>query len=145
VRYSIATLWLCLLLSNSGTALAQQPSVPSRAPATPLSQETLDLLANEISGQMAYNNLVKLAGAPWLRDREEFTGTLYETEQIHAMARKYGIDTTRVERYTSSGTFDYPFEANSGWSSRRSGWWPDSAPMRRWLRADPGRQTCRGQ
>ena len=37
---------------------------------TPLEQEVLTLLTNEISGQIVYNNLVKLAGAPWIRDKE---------------------------------------------------------------------------
>ena len=42
---------------------------------TPLKQEILTMLTNEISGQMIYNNEVLLAGAPWIRDREEFTDT----------------------------------------------------------------------
>jgi len=99
---------VAVVLSVIGGARAQQ-TLP-KALDTPLPQQTLDLLANEVSGQMAYNNLVKLAGAPWLRGTEEFTGTLYEAELIHSMARKYGIETTRLERYPSTGTFDYPLE-----------------------------------
>jgi hypothetical protein len=78
---------------------------------TPLSHETLMLLANEVSGQMAFNNLVKLAGAPWIRDPSEFTGTFYEAQTIYDLVRSYGIETTRIERHSSSRTFDYPFEA----------------------------------
>jgi hypothetical protein len=77
---------------------------------TPLAQATLDLLANEISGQMAQNNQVKLAGAPWLRDPREFTSTLYEAQTMYDLVRSYGIETVRLERHASPRTFDYPHE-----------------------------------
>ena len=75
---------------------------------TPLEQELLTLLTNEVSGQMAFNNLVKLAGAPWLRDPGEFDGTLYEAETLYEMARSYGIETVSLERHPATGTYDYP-------------------------------------
>jgi hypothetical protein len=90
-------------------AASAQEKLPE-ALETPLPQETLNLLANEVSGQMVYQNIVKLAGAPWLRDTQEFADTLYETRQIHELVRRYGIETTRLERYASTGTFDYPLE-----------------------------------
>lgn len=63
-------------------------AIPSRTTAqgaleTPLKQDLLTLLTNEISGQVAFNNVVKLAGAPWLRSPEEFTSTFYEAEELH--------------------------------------------------------------
>jgi aminopeptidase YwaD len=79
-------------------------------PPTPLPQETLDLLANELSGQMAFNNLVKLAGAPWLRDPAEFAGTFYESQTLYDLVRSYGIETVRLDRHPSTRTFDYPHE-----------------------------------
>ncbi len=79
-------------------------------PPTPLPQETLDLVANEISGQMAFNNLVKLAGAPWVRDPAEFDGTFYESQTLYDLVRGYGIDTVRLERHASARTYDYPHE-----------------------------------
>ena len=79
-------------------------------PKTPLAQETLDLLANEISGQMAFNNLVKLAGAPWLRNPAEFDGTFYESQALFDIVRGYGIETVRLERHASPRTYDYPHE-----------------------------------
>ena len=56
---------------------------------TPLSQEILDLLVNEISGQIIFNNEVILAGAPWIRDAEEFSGTspLYESQKMLEIAK----------------------------------------------------------
>lgn len=77
---------------------------------TPLSQEILDLITNEVSGQIIYNNEVLLAGAPWIRDKGEFTDTFYESQKIVDIARSYGIETVTLERYESEREFDYPFE-----------------------------------
>ncbi len=77
---------------------------------TPLEQEVLTLLTNEISGQMAFNNMVKLAGAPWLREVEEFTDTFYEAGELYNLVQGYGIDTVRLDRYEADGTFTYPTE-----------------------------------
>ncbi len=91
-----------LLLSSSG--MTQDPLE------TPLRQEVLTLLANEVSGQMAFNNLVKLAGAPWLRDPAEFTSTFDEAKELQRLVRSYGIETVRLDRHPGSGTFTYPVE-----------------------------------
>jgi len=76
--------------------------------ATPLEQELLTLLTNEISGQMIFNNEVMLAGAPWVREAEELTDTFYESQKIYDLVRSYGIETTRFVRHASDRTFDYP-------------------------------------
>lgn len=80
---------------------------------TPLPEQTLLLLADELSGQDAFNNMVKLAGAPWLRGLAELTGesNFYESQELYRMARAYGIETVRLDRYEAPGTFDYPLEA----------------------------------
>ncbi len=93
---------IVLILTNSIYSYSQ-------ALKTPLDQEILDILANEISGQIIYNNEVMLAGAPWVRERKEFTDTFYESQKIYEIARGYGIETVRLDRHTSSRTFDYPF------------------------------------
>jgi len=90
-------------------ARAQAPA-PSPLPVTPLKQEVLNLLTNEISGQVMFNNLVRLAGAPWMRDPSEFTGTLYETQRMSDLVRGYGIETTRIERSATNRKVDYPVE-----------------------------------
>lgn len=77
---------------------------------TPLDQEVLTLLSNEISGQMAFNNEVLLAGAPWLRDRTELEGTFYESQKIHEIMKSYGIETTWLLENESDRTFEYPSE-----------------------------------
>ncbi len=75
---------------------------------TPLEQEILTLLTNEISGQMIFNNEVMLAGAPWVREAEELTDTFYESQRIYDLVRSYGIETTRFVRHSSERTFEYP-------------------------------------
>ena len=77
---------------------------------TPLKQETMTLLTNEISGQFIFNNEVLLAGAPWIRNNEEFMNTFYESEKIYQLVKSYGIETTKLLKYNSERTFDYPFE-----------------------------------
>jgi aminopeptidase YwaD len=81
---------------------------------TPLPDEVLLMLADEISGQDAFNNMVKLAGAPWLRTPEELSGAtnFYESEELYRMTRAYGIETVRLDRYEAPGTFVYPMEGD---------------------------------
>jgi len=81
---------------------------PSVLPRTPLPQSVLDLLANEISGQIIFNNEVKLAGAPWLREDQEFKESFYESETIAALARSYGVADVRIDRFPRENQFDYP-------------------------------------
>ncbi len=88
---AILLIVVSLLLPSAGRA--QDPLK------TPLEQEVLTLLTNEISGQMAFNNMVKLAGAPWLREVEEFTDTFYEAGELYNLVQGYGIDTVRLDRY----------------------------------------------
>ncbi|UCC84503.1 MAG: M28 family peptidase [Gemmatimonadota bacterium] len=88
------------------------PSIASaqRALETPLRQGLLTLLTNEISGQVAFNNLVKLAGAPWLRDPAEFSSTFYEAEVLYDLVRGYGIETVSLDQFPREGTFSYATE-----------------------------------
>ncbi len=104
---SIAAAFLIL-----ACVLAAQAPAPPPLPKTPLKQDVLNLLANEISGQMMFNNLVRLAGAPWVRDPSEFTGTLYEAQKIYDLVRGYGIENTRIERSAPvpARMLDYPME-----------------------------------
>jgi Peptidase family M28 len=89
-------------------AMGPREPRPNVMPKTPLPQDVLDLLANEISGQIIYNNEVKLAGAPWLRDEREFKEGFFESETIAALARSYGVADVRIDRFPREATFDYP-------------------------------------
>jgi len=106
-----ALLLLVLLTITTGLIVPRAGAQAIGEPLkTPLSQDLLTLLTNEISGQIAFNNLVKLAGAPWLRDPGEFDGTLYEAETLFEMVQSYGIETVSLERHPAAGTYDYPSE-----------------------------------
>ncbi|MFC2166331.1 M28 family peptidase [Acidobacteriota bacterium] len=65
-------------------------------------------MTNEISGQFIFNNEALLAGAPWLRGENEFTGTFYESGKIYDIAKSYGIKTVELRRKAGEGTFEYP-------------------------------------
>jgi hypothetical protein len=85
----------------------------STALKTPLPQEILTLLADEASGQRAGNNLMRLAGAPWVRDAKELNGTMAETVVLEGLVRSYGISTVEALKYppaAAGATFDYPLE-----------------------------------
>jgi aminopeptidase YwaD len=116
-KVSIFALALLLPLASPHSGAAQR----SDPLATPLPPEVLHLLANEVSGQMAFDNMVKLAGAPWLRSSGELTGetNFYESEEIYRMARSYGIRTVRLDRYPGPGGFEYPLEGEL-WVNDRS-------------------------
>jgi hypothetical protein len=62
---------------------------------------------------MAFNNLMRLAGAPWVRDRKELAGTFFESQLLFDIVRGYGLETVKLERFpaaTPNATFDYPLE-----------------------------------
>ncbi|MFC2168393.1 M28 family peptidase [Acidobacteriota bacterium] len=100
-NFSLGVIICCLLSVNI---------VFSQALKTPLSQEILTILTNEISGQFIFNNEVLLAGAPWLREENEFTDTFYESGKIYEIAKSYGIKTVEFRRAAREGTFEYPTE-----------------------------------
>lgn len=112
-----------LLVALLGPVLSSRPALAQRADplATPLPPEVLRVFADEVSGQMAFDNLVKLTGAPWARTLEELTGEsrFYESAEILRMARAYGIETVRLDRYPAPGTFDYPLEGELWVNGRR--------------------------
>jgi hypothetical protein len=104
------------IFTGRGSAGQAQPAAPGRpSPVlkTPLPQDLLTLFANEVSGQFAFNNLLRLAGAPWVRDLPELKETMSETLLLRDLVRGYGIETVEVEKYppaVPNATFDYPLE-----------------------------------
>ena len=118
IRATLAALLLALALAHPSSAQPvparagspQPPAPAARLPRTPLPQELLDLFANELSGQAAFNNQVKLAGAPWLREPSELSDTFYESRTLYDLARSYGIETVKLERSPGERQVDYPVE-----------------------------------
>ena len=77
LRSFLSVLAPTLLIYSSLIApgpLSAQRADPLR---TPLPEDVLLMLADEISGQDAFDNMVRLAGAPWLRNPEELKGGLH--------------------------------------------------------------------
>ena len=66
---STLRVWAAVLPLAAASLFAQGSQTVRGYPVlqTPLPQEVLTLLANEISGQTIFNNEVILAGAPWIR------------------------------------------------------------------------------
>jgi hypothetical protein len=112
LRKAVVMLILSLCVATQ-SGMSRQPPPPEERPLpmTPLKQDVLTLLANEVSGQMIYNNEVALAGAPWMRDPKEFTDTFYESQKIYDLVRRYGIETTEIQRFNRDDEeFQYPLE-----------------------------------
>ncbi len=113
----IATLFFGISSMASAPASAQRADPLE----TPLPEDLLLMLADEISGQDAFDSIVKLAGAPWLRTPEELRGetNFYESEELYRMVLAYGIDNVRLDRYEAPGSFSYPMEGDLWVDGRR--------------------------
>lgn len=96
---------LCTTILNSNILAQDYPAIK-----TPLNQELLTLLTNEISGQTIFNNNVILAGAPWLRSEKEFSTTFFESKRIFEMVKDYGIETVELIKYPVDRPLTYAFE-----------------------------------
>ena len=122
---------LILVLALAACPFSALEAQRSEALKTPLPPVLLELFSNEISGQLAFDNMVKLAGAPWLRSEDELTGSsnFYESEEIFRIAQSYGIQTVRFDRYEAPGTFDYPLTGELRVDGRRIGMIPAEAAL----------------
>ncbi len=108
MKFKVGLVGACviLIISFPYKGMSQTP----RFPKTPLAQKTIDLLVDEISGQVIYNNEIILCGAPWIREKEEFSDTFYESQKIYDIAKSYGIETIRLDRFPSERKINYAFE-----------------------------------
>jgi aminopeptidase YwaD len=102
-RWWAGGLCLAILGIGAGILCGQTPALK-----TPLSSEVLNTIANEVSGQMAFNNLVLVGGAPWVRDPREFEDTYYEAQKLVDLAKSYGIENVQLLRTPTERTVDYP-------------------------------------
>jgi aminopeptidase YwaD len=74
-----------------------------RRPETILSEPTLRQMASELSGQLAHNNAVALAGYNRIRTPEEMTGVMFEARVLHETMQGYGLDQLSVESLSLRG------------------------------------------
>ncbi len=68
-----------------------------KAPETVLPEAVLRLIINEVSGQLAYNNEVLLAGVNRVRTPEEMKTFMYEADTLHKILKDYGLDELTIE------------------------------------------------
>ena len=88
--FSIA-LFLFLLVSLFAFPRQYNP------PETILPEEIIKIILNEISGQLAFNNEVMLAGHNHIRTEEEFKTFFYESKYMAGKLKEYGVEEVRLE------------------------------------------------
>ena len=94
-RWNAKTIILILVMTLGivGTGSAQGP----RLPETVLDAKTIQAILNEISGQLAFNNEIMMAGYERIRTPKEFETNFHEAEYLSAKLREYGLDEVRLE------------------------------------------------
>jgi len=86
-------LFLCLLIP--GFAFPQ--GIIRTDVETILPEKMIKAVLNEISGQLAFNNEVILAGYNRIRTEEEFKNHFYESDYLAKKLREYKVDEVRLE------------------------------------------------
>ena len=89
----------CLLLAVAVTAVAPAIAQDEPNPKTLIPQSTLEAIANEVSGTLAFQHIIELAG--YERDllAEEYKTTYREAAYIEKMAKQYGLEDVHIERF----------------------------------------------
>ncbi len=77
------------------TAFAQDEPNPK----TLIPQSTLEAIANEVSGTLAFQHIIELAGYEHDRLAEEYKTTYREALYIEKMAKQYGLEDVHIERF----------------------------------------------
>jgi aminopeptidase YwaD len=109
---------VCLLLSFSlllsHELLAQQRSVrESIIPIPLLSEEIMDLLINEVSGEIQLNNEKLLAAFNHNRTADEYEKLFYESKCVFDKLKEYGIEECGIEEVPVMSIDDYRWDAES--------------------------------
>src|SRR5258708_21167550 len=91
----VRTAALIFTLSILPTAVAQEQPNPK----TLLPQSTIEAIVNEVSGTLAYNFILDLAGYEHDRLVEEYRSTYREAAYIEKMAKQYGLEDVHIERF----------------------------------------------
>jgi hypothetical protein len=68
-------------------------------PKTLIPQATLEAIANEVSGTLAFQHIVELAGYEHDRPAEEYRTVYRESAYIEKMAKQYGLEDVHIERF----------------------------------------------
>src|SRR5713226_7095306 len=88
-----AALIFALTMVPAAATAQEQPN-----PKTLLPQSTIEAIVNEVSGTLAYNFILDLAGYEHDRLAEEYRSTYREAAYIEKMAKQYGLEDRSEER-----------------------------------------------
>ena len=97
VKLLVIVIPLILLIFYTLPGLAQQRRVVM--PNSLLPEELIDLLINEVSGDIPLQNEILLSGVNRNRTAEEYEGTFYEAEFILNKLKEYGIEEAAIEKF----------------------------------------------
>lgn len=84
-----------LLLAACGWLWAQEQPNPK----TLIPQSTIQQIVDEVSGTVAYEHILDLAGYEHDRLEEEYKTTYREAAYIEKMAKQYGLEGVHIERF----------------------------------------------
>src|SRR5438067_156610 len=90
----IRTVLPAVLLLSVWLAAQEQPN-----PKTLLPQPTIQRIVDEVSGTLAYQHILDLAGYEHDRLEEEYKSTYREAAFIEKMAKQYGLEDVHIERF----------------------------------------------
>src|SRR5450755_3280151 len=84
------------VLAVSGLSLLAQDE-PN--PKTLIPQLTIERIVDEVSGTVAFQHILELAGYEHDRLAEEYKTTYREAAYIEKMAKQYGLEDVHIERF----------------------------------------------
>ena len=89
----ILTVGAVAMLWPAAAQAQYQRNRPTMIPA-----DTMRLIATELSGARAFNNVVEIAGYEYDRTPEEYLGTYRESLVVERLAKEYGFSDVRITR-----------------------------------------------
>jgi aminopeptidase YwaD len=92
---------LSIALALSALCILRAQDEPN--PKTLLPQRTLDAIADEVSGTLAYQHILELAGYEHDRLAIEYRTIYRESAYIEKMAKQYGLEDFHIERFKMPG------------------------------------------
>lgn len=97
---AICVLLPCALLVWSASAQERTLAPPEQPnPKTLIPQKVIEQLVNEVSGTLAFQHILNLAGYEHDRLAEEYQTTYREAAYIEKMAKQYGLEDVHIERF----------------------------------------------
>ena len=98
--------WLALpaCLLSGGWLAGWLPAQEQPNPKTLIPPATIQSIVDEVSGTLAYQHILDLAGYEHDRLEDEYKSTYREAAYIEKMARQYGMEDVHIERFKLPNT-----------------------------------------